>query len=113
MAADDFQPQTIVDYFACKRLPQAIARIEVQPALTLDQQVARVVADAGLQNHDHHAYIAAALAGAGRELLVQPAIVATLDALADDPVEAVRLAAAWWRDKGEGGFRASRDEGQR
>lgn len=113
VGAGDFQPQTIVDYFACKRLPQAIARIEVQPALTLDQQVARVVADAGLHNHDHRAYIAAALAGAGRELLAQPVIVATLDALAEDPVEAVRSAAAWWREKARGGTRASRDEGQR
>jgi FkbM family methyltransferase len=113
VGADDFQPQTIVDYFACKRLPQAIARMEVRPALTLDEQVARVVADAGLQNHDHRAYIAAALAGAGRELLAQRAIATTLDALADDPVEGVRSAAAWWRDKGLGGTKTSRDEGQR
>ena len=91
----------------------AIERIEVRPGLTVDEQVGRVVADAALPNPDHRAYIAGALAGAGRQLLAQPAVAATLDALVDDAVESVRSAAAWWRDKGMGGNKTSGDEGQR
>ena len=91
----DFQPQTIVDYLALKSLPPGIARIEVRPSLTLEERVARVVADAALPVADHRAWIAGALREAEPELLAHPQVVDVLAALSADPEEAVRAAAAW------------------
>ncbi|MGH9038854.1 MAG: FkbM family methyltransferase [Acidimicrobiia bacterium] len=97
--ATDFQPQTIVDYLAVKRLPPGAERIEVQPRLTVDEQAARVVADASLYNEDHRKYMATALEKAGDELLTRPEVVEILEALLTDQVDAVGAAAAWWADR--------------
>jgi FkbM family methyltransferase len=99
MSTGDFQPQTIVDYLALKGLPAGLEGIEVQPSLTVGQQVARIVADASLYNEDHRSYIAAALAGADEDVLAWPEVGRALDALAADPADAVRAAAAWWPDR--------------
>ena len=95
----DFQPQTIIDYLGLKHLPAGLESMEVRRGLTVDEQVARIAADATLYNHDHRAYMAAALEGAGSELLSRPEVARVLDALTADPTAEVRDAAGWWRGR--------------
>lgn len=99
VSSTDFQPQTIVDYLGLKELPPGAASMEVRPGLAVDEQVARITADATLYNSDHRAYMAAALEHAGPEVLARPEVVRVLDALSADPVPAVAAAAAWHRSE--------------
>lgn len=96
--ADEFQPQTIVDYLAFKQPPAGLEGWRIEPGYDPDERVAKVLADCRFPNEDHRAYMAAALAGAGEVLLSHPAIVERLDALVADPDESVRAAAQWWQE---------------
>lgn len=94
--AAEFQPQTIVDYLAVKRLPRGLAGWRVEPVLTFGERLSRLLADAAHHNPDHRAYVARALARAGDELLSHADVGACLDRLTGDPEPAVRQAARWW-----------------
>lgn len=97
--AHEFQPQTIVDYLAFKQRPRGIDTWTIEAALGLGERVSRVLADCRLPNADHRAYMAAALAAAGPDVLSQPQVSEVLDRLLADPAEAVREAARWWADR--------------
>ncbi|HEV2759025.1 MAG TPA: class I SAM-dependent methyltransferase [Acidimicrobiales bacterium] len=94
--ADHLQPQTILDYLAVKRLPRGLSGWRAEPALTFEERLARLLADATHDNPDHRAYIAAAVARAEDDLLTHSDVRACLDRLAEDADPAVRRAAAWW-----------------
>ena len=91
------QPETLVDCLALKQRPESIPGWRFAPPFTLDERVQRMVADCLVPNPDHRAYLASRLPEAGPDVLNHPALADTLAALADDPVDTVRQAAAWLR----------------
>jgi uncharacterized protein (DUF1800 family) len=92
----ELQPQTILDYLAVKRLPRGLTGWRVEPAITFDERLSRLVADAAHHNPDHRAYVGRALARAGEDLVAHPEVRACLERLADDREPAVREATEWW-----------------
>ncbi len=91
------QPETLVDCLAVKHRPESLAGWRFAPPMTVDERVQRMVADCLVPNPDHRAYLARRLREEGRDILDHPALAPTLAALAVDPVDAVREAAAWLR----------------
>jgi FkbM family methyltransferase len=97
VSSSEFQPQTLVDYLALKRPPSMLLDgWPVESAMTLDDRVARIVADTVHPNFNHRRYMAGALGRAGAEILGTPAVKEAVDALAQDPNDEVREALASW-----------------
>jgi len=91
------QPETLVDCLAVKRRPESLGRWRFAPPFTLDERVARMRADCQTPNPDHRAYMARRLQEASPDVQQHPDMATTLAALADDPADEVRRAAAWLR----------------
>jgi FkbM family methyltransferase len=92
---DDTQVQTVVQCLALKRRPAGLDGFSVCPPPTLDEQVARAVAESRHKVGACRAWVATALAQADPSLQGHAAVVAALESLRSDPLEEVRSAAAW------------------
>jgi FkbM family methyltransferase len=103
LAGMEFQPQTLVDCLAMKRWPERLNGRHREGGLTVEEKIARIVADCRDPNEDVRVYMARALAGAG-PLRAHPAVTEALSGLLKDEVPSVRAACAWWSPaKGQGG----------
>jgi len=94
--AGEMQPQTLVDYLALKRAPSGLDSWRVEAAMSRDERISRIVADCVHVNEHHRAYMARTLATCEDGTVSHPDVAQALAALTDDPVEAVRTAAAWY-----------------
>ena len=97
----ELQPRTEVDYLALKRWPDSLQGWQLAPPLTTDERIALLVEDCKSLSEDCRAYIGRSIADAPPELLADPELASALDAMTKDPVEAVRLAVGWWRERNE------------
>jgi len=95
VGTDDFQPQTLIDYLAVKRVP-ALTGWPVRPPLGLEDRVARIVADGTHANFNHRVYMARALQRAGAAILGHPSVRGLVDDMGRDPVPEVREAIGAW-----------------
>jgi FkbM family methyltransferase len=112
LAGMEFQPQTLVDCLAFKRWPERLNGRRREGGLTLEEKIARIVADCRDPNEDVRAYMARALAEAG-PLRTHPAVTDALTALRQDQIPSVRTACAWWspaEGPGSGGERRTEKE---
>lgn len=97
--------------FVPGRTPPAVAGWTAGP-VRFDVVVADLVRQASSSNDDERAYAASAMAEANSALLGDETVRRALDALARDPVDRVRTAAAWWPERRpgpEGGLSLLRD----
>ncbi|HUQ63917.1 MAG TPA: FkbM family methyltransferase [Acidimicrobiales bacterium] len=92
---EELQPQTLVDYLAVKSVPM-IEGWTVEPALTLEERVSRIVTDCSHANYNHRLYMARALERAEAEVMDHPEVMAVIEALHRDPLDEVRSAIAAW-----------------
>ncbi|HWW94712.1 MAG TPA: FkbM family methyltransferase [Vicinamibacteria bacterium] len=103
LAGAEFQPQTLVDCLAIKRWPERLNGRHREGGLTVEEKIARIVADCRDPNEDVRVYMARALAEAG-PLRAHPAVTDALTGLLQDEVPSVRAACAWWSPaQGQGG----------
>lgn len=100
VSSADLQPRTEVDYLALKQWPASLKGWELASPLTTEERVAMLVEDCRSESEDCRAYIARAIGeaveSAGTDLLGHDELRAALDRLAEDPVDTVRGAVAWW-----------------
>ncbi|HJT78853.1 MAG TPA: FkbM family methyltransferase [Gemmataceae bacterium] len=92
----DAHPEAWVDVVALKPWHQAQVAGRIGPPLTEAEWAQKCVHEGTVAEPIQRAYIARALRTAGPGFLVNPAVRSLLDALARDPAEPVREAAAWW-----------------
>ena len=95
LSASDLQAETVVDCLAVKGEPPALAGWEVVPMLTAEDSIRRIVAESRNANPYCRAFIARSLETIDPALARDPAILEAIRRLAEDPVKAVRDAAAW------------------
>lgn len=97
----ELQPRTEVDYLALKHWPESLQGWQLAPPLTTHERIALLVEDCHSLSEDCRAYIGRSIGDAPPELLADPELASALDAMTKDPVEAVRLAVGWWRERNE------------
>ena len=93
VAANDFQPQVVTDYFAFKKKPTPLRDWEIRPPIGRESIIRQVLESCAIE--DHKAHIARDLFVAPRWLLTRSEVKASLAALRHDPRIDVREAAAW------------------
>lgn len=93
---EDFYPQTEGDHLALKEIPDRLQSWAVEPTLTRQERIARVIADCASQNIDRRVSIGRRLAEAGPQLTGDSRIIAALMRLREDQAKAVREAVAWF-----------------
>ncbi|HET9051024.1 MAG TPA: FkbM family methyltransferase [Candidatus Dormibacteraeota bacterium] len=96
----DMQPVTVADYLAVMSRPE-LTRWRIEAPLRQDEVAARVVAECAIDNADCRAYIGSALARFGPDFLAREDVVAALDRLTKDDVDAVRGSVRWWAQSAE------------
>ena len=97
----ELQPRTEVDYLAAKHPPDSLQGWQLAPPLTTEERIAMLVEDCKSLSEDCRAYIGRSIGEAPPELLADPELASALDAMTEDPVEAVRLAVGWWTERNE------------
>ena len=102
VTADEWQPQTLVNYLAFKHPPETLSGWRLELGLTSEERVQRVVTECQQPNPDQRAYIAGALRRSPDSLRGHRAIAKALAGLRHDPVSAVRHAAQWSAVSGTG-----------
>ncbi|HXB53140.1 MAG TPA: FkbM family methyltransferase [Vicinamibacteria bacterium] len=95
LVGTEFQPQTLVDCLAIKQWPERLNGRHREGGLTVEEKIARIVADCRDPNEDLRVYMARALAEAG-PLRTYPAVREALTGLLNDGMPSVRAACAWW-----------------
>ncbi len=93
VAASDFQPQVITDYFAFKKKPTPLRDWEIRPPIGRENIIRQILESCSME--DHKAHIARDLFVAPRWVLTRSEVKASLTALRHDPRIDVREAAAW------------------
>jgi FkbM family methyltransferase len=97
--AGEMQPQTLADYLALKRAPAGLNGWRVEQGMGPGERISRIVDDLVHVNPHHRAYMAHALATCEDGSVTHPDVAQALAALADDPEDFVREAAAWTTDR--------------
>jgi FkbM family methyltransferase len=101
--AGDFQPETIVDYAASKKLPQLPSKWRVLEPRTNSELASVITAESRASEVALRAQLARSLERAPASLLARRDVQLIVDALTLDPDETVAGAARWW-------VRGDRDE---
>lgn len=96
LGAGDLQPQTMLDCLAFKRPPAGLTGWEIEPPMSVEEQIERIRADCRHFNVNHRRYMAAALARAHPAVAGAPGVAEVLDELGRDADEEVRTAVKWW-----------------
>lgn len=99
LRGSDLQPQTEIDCLALRIGSAPPPGWTVEPPMSAQEKISRFVADSRSANPNCRTYVARALAGAGPEIVTDPAVVEALTFLVRDEEESVRSAAAWWAEE--------------
>jgi FkbM family methyltransferase len=93
VAAQDFQPQVVTDYFAFKHKPSELCDWKILPAVSKKVIIQKIVK--ALTDKDQKAHMARDLQFAPSWLLARKEVIAQLAALRNDLQPHVREAASW------------------
>jgi FkbM family methyltransferase len=93
VAAEEFQPSTVVDYLALKRIPAALRNWQIDRPMRLETIVSRVVASTASEHPAARLDIARGLANAPHRVRAHRRVKTALAALRNDPDARVREAA--------------------
>jgi FkbM family methyltransferase len=102
LQAGELQAECVINCLAVKGEPPALERWRITAPRSFEDTIQKIVSESRHADEHHRAYLARALAEAEPSLLADTGVATVLRSLGSDPRQAVRAAAAWFRDTSPG-----------